>query len=58
MLAFKRKYDYTDPLFQQFNMLKIERINEYASLIFVYKYLKNNSRNMFRRYIPLYYDTN
>ena len=40
MLAFKAKYDHTDPLFHQFNMLKIERINEYMSLIFVYKSLK------------------
>ena len=38
-------------------MLKIGRINEYMSLIFVYKSLKNNSSSMFRRYIPLNYDT-
>ena len=53
MLAFKAKHDLTDPFFHQlFNMLKIERINEYMSLIFVYKSLKNNSSSMFRRYIP------
>ena len=41
MLSFKTKYDHTDPLFHQFNMLKIERIiNEYMSLIFVYNSLK------------------
>ena len=40
MLAFKAKYDHTDPLFHQLNMLKIERIDDYVSLIFVYKSLK------------------
>ena len=57
IIAFKAKYDHTDPLFHQFNMLKIERINEYMSLIFVYKSLKNNNSNMFIRYIPLHYNT-
>ena len=56
VMSFKGKYEHTGPLFYMNNMLTIDKINEYMSLIYVFKKLQINNP-VFQRCIPMQYNT-
>ena len=56
-MSFRNRFKHTTPLFSNYNMLTIESINKYISLIRVHEYLHSENNNLFILYEPRHYRT-
>ena len=61
VMSFRNRFEHTTLLFSNYNMLTIENINKYMSLILVHiyicKYLHSENNNLFTLYEPMHYRT-